>query len=111
LRARRQSVSVPGTPAAISTLGGAATVCPSDVKTYFVAKVAGVNSYLWYTNSIGARCLINVRALLLIVIDVTYNSNISSFALAVKAINACGNSSARSLTITRTSKFVFLSGC
>jgi len=101
--------SVPGTPAAISTLGGAATVCPSDVKTYFVAKVAGVNSYLWYTNSIAARCLINVRALLLIVLMLLITVIFPRLPLQLRPSMPVVNSSARSLSHYKNLQFVFLS--
>ena len=92
------SCAVTATPGGISTVGGAATICPGDTKTYSIVAVAGATSYSW-TSPTGGNITTGQGTSQ---ITINYSSGFSaSSVLKVVANNACGFSAARSLTITR----------
>ncbi len=90
--------TVPGTPGTISVTGGAAKVCPGDVRTYTVGAIAGATSYNWITP---AGSVITAGAGTRS-ISVTFNSGFTAAGtISVTANNSCGASGTRSLTVNR----------
>ncbi len=91
--------AVPATPGTITTTGGAAKVCPGDVRTYSIATVSGATSYTW-TPCAGSTIISgqNTNS-----VNIQYNSNFpTSDSLRVVANNGCGGSSAqRKIKISR----------
>ena len=92
-----QLYSIPAMP---GTITGSATVCANQSGvTYSVAAVAGATSYSWtlpagatITNGSGTNS-----------ITVTFGT--SSGSVSVKAVNTCGQSSARNLTVSISCRF------
>ncbi len=88
--------TLPTQPSTITVTGGAAKVCPGDLRTYTVTLVAGV-TYNWtaptgavITSGQGTRT-----------INVSYNNNFTaSGVISVLKNNSCGNSVPRTLTIS-----------
>jgi hypothetical protein len=86
---------VPGTPGTIS--GTSANACPGSVITYAVAAVAGATGYTWTapantTISSGQGTSS---------ISLTIGSAFTSGTLSVVATSSCGQSAARTLTISK----------
>lgn len=87
-----------GIPSGISTVGGAASMCPGSSKTYKIAAVTGATSYTW-TPPIGATIATGQGTT---IVSVNYNSGFTaSDTLRVVANNDCGASSQRKLFIRR----------
>lgn len=92
------STAIPGAPGAITTTGGSVKVCPGDLRTYTVAAVSGVTSYIW-TPCAGSVITSgqNTNSA-----TIQYNSSFPvSDTLRVTAQNACGISAQRKLKISR----------
>ena len=89
------NTNVPSTPSSINVVSGNAKVCPGDTAQYRVTAVSGV-SYSW-TAPPGAEILEGQGTN---EVTVTYTNTFSSSSnLSVRAINSCGASNARNLTI------------
>jgi len=92
------NTSVPAKPSSVTTSGGAAAVCPGDVRTYSITPVTGVNVYTWtpppggnITNGQGTSS-----------VTISYTSNfLLNDTLLVAASNGCGTSVQRILKINR----------
>jgi hypothetical protein len=99
--ARTLSVAVsalPAVPGNITATGGNSKVCPGDVKSYHINTVAGATSYTW-TLPPGAGFVSGQGTNN---ITVSYTSGFTaSDSLKVRAVNSCGNSGNRSLSIKR----------
>jgi hypothetical protein len=88
------NVSTPATPASIS---GATTACPGNSQTYSTAAVNNATSYQWTLptgTSITSGAGTNT-------ITVSFGATFCGGSLSVRAVNGCGQSSARSITISR----------
>lgn len=81
-------------PASPGTISGAAVICPGSIVTYSIAAVAGALSYNW---TIPAGAIVQGSSTAN-VISIKWGS--TGGALAVRAVNACGNSGTKSLRIT-----------
>lgn len=89
--------SPPAQPSAIYVTGGAAKVCPGDTRTYYVYNVAGV-TWTW-TMPTGATINTGQGTR---TISVTYDAGFTANGtMSVVAVNACGPSTPRTLTISR----------
>lgn len=89
---------IPGQPVKINQVGGTTKVCPGDIKTYSIANVAGATSYTW-TAPLGGVITTGQGTKTIVV---SYqNGFIASGILSVTANNICGNSNAKTKTITR----------
>ncbi len=89
---------LPVRPAVITVGGGTAAVCPGNTRTYSIPAVAGALSYTWTTPTGGTITSGQGSTS----INVTYNNNfIANGTVSVKANNACGAGTARTLTIPR----------
>ena len=85
------TTSVPSQPTAIT---GNAAVCPGTAQSYAVTAVNGVSSYTWTLPSgWSGNSTTN---------SINTNSGTAGGTISVKAINACGNSTERSLAISIT---------
>lgn len=94
IRTRTVSLNMPNTPGLI---GGPATgVCGSTGVVYSVATVANATSYNW-TVPAGAT-IASGQGTASITVD--FSGAFTSGQLTVISVNACGNSSARSLSVT-----------
>jgi hypothetical protein len=91
--------AVPATPGSITTVGGTAKVCPGQSKTYSIAIVPGATSYSWTAPS-GAN-ITSGQGTNSINVNYTSGFTAASGTLSVIAINSCGNSLPRNLTISR----------
>jgi Metallo-peptidase family M12/PKD-like domain/Secretion system C-terminal sorting domain len=91
--------TVPATPGSITTVGGASKVCPGQSKTYSIAAVSGATSYSW-TAPTGAT-IVSGQGTNSINVNYTSGFTAASGTLSVIAINSCGNSLPRNLTISR----------
>jgi len=90
--------AAPTQPSAISTVGGAAKVCPGTVKTYTIPSVSGATSYLW-TAPVGGVITGGQGTTSA---TVTYNAGfIAADTLEVVASNGCSVSPVRWLKINR----------
>jgi hypothetical protein len=104
-------VSAPVTPASIST--SATDICPSignnNGITYRITKVPSATSYIWSTQA-GTTTInsLNGSGASDTAVTVTFASNFSSSNITVRAVNNCGTSIARSLTITRNNPSIGL---
>ncbi len=91
--------TIPSRPGTISTVGGAAKVCPGEIKTYSISAVVGATSYTWAPPT---GCVIsNGQGTVTVVVSYTATFTASG-TLSVVANNACGTSTSRTLTITRS---------
>ena len=105
----KQSLSVkttaPSTPGSISTNSN--TVCPfigtTDHITYKINKVAGATSYIWNAQA-GTTTIThpNGTGVNDTTINVVFANNFTTSAITVQAVNDCGTSALRSLTVTRS---------
>jgi hypothetical protein len=90
-----RSVTVKGSPATPNAITGPLTVCPSSSYTYSVGTIAGTSSYVW-TVPTGATITAGLGTK---DITVQFGSFLSSsLAVSVRATNACGASSTRTLS-------------
>ena len=87
--------SVPSTPGTIS--GSANNVCPGSSQQYLIAAVSGASSYAW-TAPTNATITAGQGSTL---VTVSFNSSFVSGVLSVRAVSACGQSTTRTLTISR----------
>lgn len=84
--------SVPATPAAIN---GSPVVCADLPGNYSIAPVAGATTYVWtvvgghVTSSNASKTAVTIKW------------GLSAKSVSVKAVNNCGSSGTRTLTITR----------
>ena len=88
------SVSTPSTPGSIS---GNVKACSGDVFNYSVASVTNAASYLWTIPS-GTTVTAGAGSNS---ITLSFGVGFTGGALSVRAVNGCGQSSARSLTLSR----------
>ncbi len=87
-------------PASILTVGGSVKVCPGDLKTYYVSRVADAISYNWSATNPGGTFLNHRNSATADSIDVLYDSTLTfSITMSVTASNSCGTSIARTLVI------------
>jgi hypothetical protein len=86
--------NVPATPAAIN--GPTTNLCGTGTYTYSIAAVSGATSYTW-TVPTGASIVSNNGTS----ITVNFSNSFSSGSITVKAVNACGSGTARSITLSR----------
>lgn len=86
--------SVTSQPGTIS--GQSSNLCGGGVFTYSVAAVTGASSYIW---TAPANCSIEVNGGNSI--SMTVPSSFTTGTLSVVAVNSCGNSVARTLSLTR----------
>jgi hypothetical protein len=86
--------SVPAQPGTIS--GPSSNLCGGGTFTYSVTAVTGATSYNWTVPSNCSIAANNGNSISLVV-----PSNFTTGSLSVIASNACGNSTARSLSLTR----------
>jgi len=97
-------VQYPGTPAAITT--SSTNVCPSlgtNVPiTFSIPKVSAASSYIW-TSQPGTTTIVhpNGSGVNDTTITVTFSSGFTTSAITVQAVNDCGTSGIRSITLTR----------
>ena len=86
---------IPGTPGAIS--GSVNNVCPGSSMTYSVVAVPGATSYTWTapTNA----TIVSGQGTNSIVLSVA--SNFTSGTLSVRAVSSCGQSAARSTSLSK----------
>ncbi|MBS1744054.1 MAG: M36 family metallopeptidase [Bacteroidetes bacterium] len=93
------TAKAPSTPGAIS---GVTNVCAfvgqATSSTYTIAAVSGAGSYLW---TVPANATI-VSGQGTTTIQVSFATGFSGGALTVKSVAACGNSTARSISLTAT---------
>ncbi len=92
------STTIPATPGAITTTGGAVKVCPGDTRTYSFNAVSGATSYTW-TPCAGSTITSgqNTNS-----VTVQYNAGfLASDTIRVVANNSCGTSAQRKLKISR----------
>ncbi|MBL0341169.1 MAG: T9SS type A sorting domain-containing protein [Bacteroidetes bacterium] len=80
--------AVPGTP---GNLIGSTSVCQGSTQTYSIGAVSGATSYIWslpsgWTGSSATN-------------SITTTTNATGGAVSVVAVNSCGNSSARTITV------------
>jgi hypothetical protein len=88
------SVATPSTP---GTISGTATACPGKSQTYSVAAVSNATSYQWTVpagTTITAGSGTNS-------ITLSFGSAFCGGTLSVRAVNGCGQSTARTLSISR----------
>jgi hypothetical protein len=90
-----RSVTVKGAPATPAAITGPLTVCPSGTYAYSVAGIAGTASYAW-TVPTGATITSGLGTKDITVQFGTFLS--SGLAISVRATNACGASSTRTLS-------------
>ena len=95
---------IPGTPATIS--GQSTSVCPGSTKTYTIASVTGATSYVW-TAPANATIASGQGTT---TVTVSFNSSFASGTLSVAAASTCGQSTARTLTVTKTPTVSAISG-
>jgi hypothetical protein len=88
------NASAPSTPASIS---GTSKACPGEVVVYSVASVSNATSYLW---SVPSGTTI-VSGLGTNTISLSFGNSFNSGTLSVRAVNGCGQSSTRSITLSR----------
>lgn len=92
------SCNPPAQPGSITQSGTASKVCPGEVRNYSVTAVSGV-SYQWTVPNPGATILSGQG---FNSISVLFDSQLpNSSVISVVAVNACGNSIARTKTITK----------
>lgn len=97
-------VQYPGTPAAIAA--SSTNVCPSlgsNVPiTFSIPKVSAATSYIW-TSQAGTTTIVhpNGSGVNDTTITVTFSSGFTTSAITVQAVNDCGTSGIRSITLTR----------
>jgi len=87
--------SIPTTPAAIS--GASSNVCPGSSQQYLIATVPGASSYQW-TAPTNATITSGQGTTL---VTVAFNASFVSGTLSVRAVSACGQSTTRTLSISR----------
>lgn len=90
--------AAPAQPGTITTAGGTAKVCPGDSKTYSIAAVSGATTYTWTAPTGGS--IASGQGTASIVVNYTSGFTASG-TLSVTSGNGCGNSTARTLAITR----------
>ncbi len=94
----------PSTPQPI--VASSANVCPSlgtNIPiTYTIPKVVGASSYIWNAQS-GATTITHPNGLGVndTTVTVTFTSGFTTSNITVQAVNSCGTSGGRALTITR----------
>jgi hypothetical protein len=93
-RSKTINRNVPATPAAIN--GPTTNLCGTGTYTYSIAAVSGATSYTW-TVPTGASIVSNNGTS----INVNFTNSFSSGSITVKAVNACGSGTARSITLSR----------
>ncbi|MBN2761941.1 MAG: T9SS type A sorting domain-containing protein, partial [Bacteroidales bacterium] len=93
--ARTLSVTVATTPAQPGTITGETTVCQGSSNTYSIAAVSGATSYTWTLPSgwTGSSTSTSIEAI----------AGASGGTISVTASNACGTSTARTLSVSVTS--------
>lgn len=98
------AVQTPSTPSAISgNINVCAILGTTDTYTYTIHPAQGADSYVW-TALPGATVIThpNGAGVNDTIITVSFNTSFTTSAITVQAINNCGASGVRSLTITRT---------
>ena len=98
------SAQLPSTPSTI--VASTSNVCPSIGTlvsiTYTIPKVTAATSYLW-TAQAGTTTITHTNGLGVndTTVTVLFSGSFTTSAITVRAVNDCGTSSARSLTISR----------
>jgi hypothetical protein len=95
---------VPGTPSTIS--GQSTSVCPGSTQTYSIAAVVGATSYIW-TAPTNASITAGQGTT---TVTVSFNGTFATGTLSVVAASACGQSTARTLSLTKTPTVSVISG-
>lgn len=90
--ARTLSVTTSTAPAQPGTISGNATVCPGTSQTYSVSAVSGATSYIWSLPSGWSGSSTGT--------SITATPGSSGGTVSVIAANSCGNSAARTLTVS-----------
>lgn len=86
----------PATPGTISISGESSKVCAGEIKTFSVPQVSGM-SYQW-THPTGTT-ISSGQGTNILTLQIT-TAFVSSGTLSVKAVNGCGSSSARAITLS-----------
>lgn len=86
--------NAPGVPSAIT--GPASNLCGGGTFTYSISPVSGASSYNWTIPS-GASMTANNGT----IVTIELPANFSGGSIAVAAVNGCGSSTARSLSLNR----------
>jgi uncharacterized delta-60 repeat protein len=100
------SKAVPSTPGVITAPAG--TVCPyigtGNSIRYSIRKVTGASSYIWLAQA-GTTTIThpNGTGINDTTVTVTFATGFTTSPITVQAVNDCGTSTVRSLTITRSS--------
>jgi 2',3'-cyclic-nucleotide 2'-phosphodiesterase (5'-nucleotidase family) len=90
-----RSVTVKGAPGLPGVISGPSPICASSTNTYSIAVVQGATSYDWTVPTGVINFGQGTKT-----INMTYGSAVSPNGLVtVKAVNACGNSSTRILSV------------
>jgi 2',3'-cyclic-nucleotide 2'-phosphodiesterase (5'-nucleotidase family) len=90
-----RSVTVKGAPGLPGVISGPSPICASSTNTYSIAVVQGATSYDWTVPTGVINSGQGTKT-----INMTYGSAVSPNGLVtVKAVNACGNSSTRILSV------------
>jgi len=89
---------VPGTPGNIS--GNVSPSAGSTVNVYSISPVSNASSYLWTVSPAGATITSGQGTTS---VSVDFPSGTASYSICVQAVNSCGNSPDKCLTITTVS--------
>ncbi|MFM7812931.1 MAG: MopE-related protein, partial [Flavobacteriales bacterium] len=96
--------NIPGSPAPIS--GQSTSVCPGSTQTYTIAAVVGATSYVW-TAPANATIASGQGTTS---VTVNFASAFSTGTLSVVAASTCGQSTARTLSLTKSPSVANITG-
>jgi hypothetical protein len=88
------NTSLPSTPSSIS---GTSKSCPGDVRTFSVNPVTNATSYNW-TVPTGTNIVSGIGTN---VISLSFGANYTGGTLSVRAVNGCGQSNSRTMSLSR----------